>query len=132
MKLAKWEDRGHYAQKQEAEKSQRQLHKVVRDSQEVLKRPAARVIGSVSAAMGFLDVSKEQQEAGKEAAAAARPKKRARITESQPWSWQDKVGFCLALVDRANERQSILLTYLSNSMTKFFHLPTLSLFLSSN
>ncbi len=91
MKLAKWEDRGHYAQKQEAEKSQRQLHKMVRDSQEVLKRPAAAVIGAVSAAMGFADVSKHQQEADAEAAGAARPTKRARTTESQPWSWQDKV-----------------------------------------
>ena len=92
MKLAKWEDRGHYAQKQEAEKSQRQLHKMVRDSQEVLKRPAAGVIGSVSAAMGFADVAKQQQEADKEADAAERPNKRARITETQPWSWKDKVG----------------------------------------
>lgn len=92
MKLAKWEDRGHYAQKQEAEKSQRQLHKMVRDSQEVLKRPAAGVIGSVSAAMGFADVAKQQQEADKEADPAERPNKRARITETQPWSWKDKVG----------------------------------------
>lgn len=65
MKLAKWEDRGHYAQKQETEKSQRQLHKMVRDAQEVLSRPAAAVLGSVSAAMGFSDLGKpDLEEAG--------------------------------------------------------------------
>lgn len=92
VKLAKWEDRGHYAQKQEAEKSQRQLHKMVRDSQEVLKRPAAGVLGTVSAAMGFQDVMKHQQEEGSETERLQPARKKAKHTVKQPWRWQDQVS----------------------------------------
>ena len=91
MKLAKWEDRGHYAQKQEAEKSQRQLHKMVRDSQEVLKRPAGGVIGAQSAALGFQDIVKYQQEQEGAGTADQPPKKKAKVSAKQPWNWVDKV-----------------------------------------
>ena len=93
VKLAKWEDRGHYAQKQESDKAQRQLHKLVRDSQEVLKRPAAGVIGSYSAAMGFADVVKHQTEEQALDEKPAAKKSKAKV-ESLPWKWQDQVGLC--------------------------------------
>ena len=57
VKLAKWEDRGHYAQQMETEKAQRQLHKMLRNAQEVLARPAGGVLGIASAGMGFADLS---------------------------------------------------------------------------
>ena len=91
VKLARWEVRGHYAQKQEAEKSQRQLHKMVRDSQEVLKRPAGGVIGAQSAALGFQDIVKYQQEQEGSGAAEQPPKKKAKVSIKQSWVWADKV-----------------------------------------
>lgn len=54
VKLAKWEDRGQYAQKQETEKAQRQLHKLVRDAQGVLAQPAAAALESVP--VGFSEL----------------------------------------------------------------------------
>lgn len=93
VKLAKWEDRGHYAQKQEAEKSQRQLHKMVRDSQEVLKRPAGGVIGGVSASMGFADVVADAEVDIAEYKAAH--KKRHDSRPESPADWQEQVGLLI-------------------------------------
>jgi hypothetical protein len=90
VKLAKWEDRGHYALQQETEKSQRQLHKLVRDTQEVLKRPAAGVVGAVSAAMGFPDLTQTDLELPAKEKAPKKAKRKA--PEAQPQQdWQDQV-----------------------------------------
>eukprot|EP00884_Botryococcus_braunii_P010665 jgi/Botrbrau1/195/Bobra.0022s0175.1 len=53
IKLAKWEDRGYYAQLKATEKAQRQLHKFVRSAAEVLNRPVAEVLGSGERASPF-------------------------------------------------------------------------------
>lgn len=90
MKLAKWEDRGDYALQQETEKSQRQLHKLVRDTQEVLKRPAAGVVGAVSAAMGFSDLSQPDLEAPPKEKTPKKSKSKAPEAPPQQ-EWQDQV-----------------------------------------
>ena len=91
MKLAKWEDRGHYAQKLEAEKAQRQLHKMVRDAQAVLARPAAAVIGACSAAMGFADLSNPNLEAGNNKETRSKARRARPDSGSEQKSWQDQV-----------------------------------------
>ena len=95
MKLAKWEDRGHYAQKLEAEKAQRQLHKMVRDAQGVLARPAAAVIGACSAAMGFADLSSPNLEAGNNKETRSKPRRARPNSGSEQKSWQDQVQLLL-------------------------------------
>lgn len=46
IKLAKWEDRGYYAQRKATEDAQRKLHKFVRKASEVLNRPVAEVLSA--------------------------------------------------------------------------------------
>ena len=50
VKLAKWEDRGYYAQQQATEKAQRQLAKLVAKSEAVLALPAGPVLAAAAAA----------------------------------------------------------------------------------
>ena len=50
VKLARWEDRGFYAQEQATEKAQRQLLKLVLKTEAVLSQPAAAVLAAASAA----------------------------------------------------------------------------------
>jgi hypothetical protein len=97
VKLAKWEDRGHYALQQETEKSQRQLHKLVRDTQGVLKRPAAGVVGGVSAAMGFSDLGHPDLELPPTEKFPKRFKKKAPEAPPQQ-DWQDQVQRLYQLV----------------------------------
>ena len=93
VKLAKWEDRGQYAQAMQAEKSQRQLHKMMRDSQEVYKRPAAGVIGTVSASIGS---QKHLQEADDSTPNPNTDKKKKKSSKNNapaatPLTWSEKV-----------------------------------------
>ena len=50
VKLAKWEDRGYYAQQQATEKAQRQLLKLVTGSEAVLAMPAGPLLAAAAAA----------------------------------------------------------------------------------
>ena len=50
VKLAKWEDRGYYAQQQATEKAQRQLLKLVTRSEAVLAMPAGPILAAAAAA----------------------------------------------------------------------------------
>lgn len=87
MKLAKWEDRGHYAQKQETEKSQRQLHKLARDAKDALSKPVAGVLATAAAAGGFADLADPDLDAyGSEATA-----KKKKLPPPPPPGWQEQV-----------------------------------------
>lgn len=59
VKLAKWEDRGFYAQQQATEKAHRQLHSTATKAEGVLKQPAAAVLASSAKAMGLDDLPPE-------------------------------------------------------------------------
>ena len=61
----------------------------MRDSQEVLKRPAAGVVGAVSAAMGFSDLGQPELEGQKAAKEAG---KKADAPPQQ--GWQEQVCIC--------------------------------------
>ena len=93
VKLAKWEDRGHYAQKQETEKAQRQLHKLVRDAQAVLSRPAAAAISSLP--VGFSELSEQTQEPldAPEDKKRQSKKRAAKNAEEPALVWEDQVAF---------------------------------------
>jgi midasin len=69
VKLAKWEDRGYYAMKISTEKAQRQLHRLSRRAEDVLKQPAAGVLAAASQGMGLAQVTAPK--AARAAAAAA-------------------------------------------------------------
>jgi len=63
--LARWEDRGYYANRAAAEKAARHLHRLGRRARAALGAPAAPVLAGAGAAMGLADL-----EAGAIAAAA--------------------------------------------------------------
>ena len=69
VKLAKWEDRGYYAMKISTEKAQRQLHRLSRRAEDVLKQPAAGVLAAASQKMGLGQITAPK--AALQAAAAA-------------------------------------------------------------
>ena len=93
VKLAKWEDRGQYAQAMQAEKSQRQLHKMMRDSQEVYKRPAAGVIGTVSASIGSQKHLQEADDSTSDTNNDTKKKKSSKNSAAAaiPSTWFEKV-----------------------------------------
>lgn len=65
VKLAKWEDRGYYAQQQATEKAQRQLLKLVTRTEAVLAAPAGPVLAAAAAS-----ASQPQEHPGAEGAKA--------------------------------------------------------------
>ena len=60
MKLAKWEDRGFYAQQQATDKAQRQLQQLITKAEIVLTQPAASVLSQTAKAMGLDDLQLER------------------------------------------------------------------------
>ncbi|GAB4814208.1 hypothetical protein N2152v2_001254 [Parachlorella kessleri] len=83
--LAKWEDRGYYAQRIATEKAQRQLHRLSRRAIQALKEPAGEVLMAAARSMGFndlaapaldlLEISQQAASAAPAAAAAGKKKK---------------------------------------------------------
>ena len=61
VKLAKWEDRGFYALRTQAEKAHRQLHRLATRAEEFLREPAAGVVATASREMGFSDLVKAKE-----------------------------------------------------------------------
>ena len=56
VKLAKWEDRGYYANRHAAEKAARQLHRLARRSAQALAAPAAGILAGAGMKMGMGDL----------------------------------------------------------------------------
>lgn len=64
---------------------------------QVLKRPAAGVIGSVSAGMGFQDVSKHQEEDLLKARPSKKQKRMSSVSAVGNFQWQEQVRLCAIL-----------------------------------
>ena len=60
VKLARWEDRGYYANRVAAEKAQRQLHRLTRRAGELLRTPVAAALAAAAKGMGFPDLQQLQ------------------------------------------------------------------------
>ncbi|KAK9809153.1 hypothetical protein WJX72_010301 [[Myrmecia] bisecta] len=97
VKLAKWEDRGYYAMRVATEKAQRQLHKLTRKAEDLLKQPVAGVLAAAAKAMGFADLANPDEPEGQLAGHKARKQAEVRVLaaeaaeDARQWS-----SFCAA------------------------------------
>ena len=57
MRLARWEDRGFYAQRQATDRAQRQLQALATKAQAALSQPAGPVLAQAANAMALDDLS---------------------------------------------------------------------------